>query len=237
LLKAWSSGQECAILLALRFYDRCSQTITIALLLATAQEKTLRSLLIYVIYADVSTEEVFMRRSAVLAVCFLLLTVSTARAEFYRWVDTEGREFFTNDLETVPQEYRARATMVKPDDSRVSVGQGPIAASRPSEPLKEQKDKYGKGEEHWRKRSAKLRKELSVLQDKYDLVLKKERENDNKTGKLSARNSGKNKKAQGGRENGKVTLERDIARKKHELEVELPDEARKAGAYPGWLRE
>jgi hypothetical protein len=107
----------------------------------------------------------------------------------------------------------------------------------PSASLKDHKDKYGKGEEHWRTRAAKLRKELAALQDKYDLVLKQEREDENKPKKLTARNSSKIKKSRSSREKKKETLEKDVARKKHELDVELPEEARKADAYPGWLRE
>jgi hypothetical protein len=178
-----------------------------------------------------------MRRCAVLTVCLLLLSASFARAEFYRWVDREGKEFFTNDREQVPQEYRNNAVAVKQDERRVSVGEKSVSTGIPSASLKDHKDKYGKGEEHWRKRAVKLRKELAVLQDKYDLVLKQEREDENKPKKLTVKNSSKKKKSRSSLEKKKETLEKDIARKKHELEVELPNEARKADAYPGWLRE
>jgi hypothetical protein len=178
-----------------------------------------------------------MRRCVVLTVCLLFLSASFARAEFYRWVDREGKEFFTNDREQVPQEYRNNAAAVNPDESRVSVGEKPFPTRRPSASIKDHKDKYGKGEEFWRKRAVKLRKELAVLQDKYDLFLKQEREDENKPKKFTAKNSGYRKKSRSSREKKKETLEKDLARKKHEIEVELPEEARKADAYPGWLRE
>lgn len=178
-----------------------------------------------------------MRRCAVLTVCLLFLSASFARAEFYRWVDREGKESFTNDREQVPQEYRNNAAAVKPDERRVSVGEKTASNRMTSASLKDHKDKYGKGEEHWRTRAAKLRKELAALQDKYDLFLKQEREDENKPKKLTARNSSNKKKSRSSREKKKETLEKDVARKKHELEVELPEEARKADAYPGWLRE
>ena len=178
-----------------------------------------------------------MRKCAVLTVCLLFLSASFARAEFYRWVDREGKESFTNDREQVPQEYRNNAAAVKPDERRVSVGEKTASTGMPSASLKDHKDKYGKGEEHWRTRASKLRKELGELQDKYDLVLKQEREDENKPKKLTSRNSSKKKKSQSSREKKKATLEKDVAKKKHELEVELPEEARKADAYPGWLRE
>ena len=178
-----------------------------------------------------------MRRCAVLTVCLLFLSASFARAEFYRWVDREGKEFFTNDREQVPQEYRNNAVAVKPDERRVSVGEKSVSTRMPSATLKDHKDKYGKGEEHWRKRAAKLRKELAALQDKYDLFLKQEREDENKPKRLTVKNSSNKKISRSSREKKKETLEKDVAQKKHELEVELPEEARKADAYPGWLRE
>lgn len=178
-----------------------------------------------------------MWRRAVLVVCLMLLSASFARAEFYRWVDREGKEFFTNDREQVPQEYRNNAVAVKPDESRVSVGEKPFSTRRPSASLKDHKDKYGKGEEYWHKRAVKLRKELAALQDKYDLILKQEKGEENKPKKLSAKSNSKKKKSQTSIDKRKSALEKDLARKKHELEVELPEEARKADAYPGWIRE
>jgi hypothetical protein len=178
-----------------------------------------------------------MRRRAVFVICFLFLSASFARAEFYHWVDREGKEFYTNDREQVPREYRNNVAAVNPDESRVSVGEKSVSTKRPSDSLKDHKDKNGKGEEFWRKRAMKLRKELALLQAEYDLILKKEREEDNKPKTLSARNSSKQKKSRVGIDKKKSALEKDLARKKHELEVELPDEARKADAYPGWIRE
>jgi hypothetical protein len=178
-----------------------------------------------------------MRRVAVLAVCLLLLSASLARAEFYRWIDKDGKEFFTNERTAVPQEYQGTATAVNPDEKRVSVGDKPAAAGKPAIAAQEHKDKNGKGAEHWRKRAGKLRKELAALQGKYDLALKQEKEIDSKPIKLDSKYSGATKKSRSSLEKKRSKLEKDLARKKHELEVELPDEARKADAYPGWIRE
>jgi hypothetical protein len=178
-----------------------------------------------------------MRRGIVLAACLLLLSASFARAEFYRWVDKDGKEFFTNERKQVPEEYQSTVTVVKPDESRVSVGQRPAATGKPSASLKDHKDKYGKGEEHWHKRAEKLRRELAALQDKYDLVLKQEKDNEGQPKKLNAKTISKKNKSHTSLDKRKSALEKDLARKKHELEVALPEEARKADAYPGWIRE
>jgi hypothetical protein len=177
-----------------------------------------------------------MRRGVVLTIYLFLLSASVARAEFYHWVDKDGKEFYTNERAQVPKEYQKTATAVNPDESRVSVGERPVTTGKLKTSLKDHKDKYGKGEEHWRKRAEKLRKELVALQDRYDLILKQEKEDENKPKKLVA-NNGSKKKSRTSLEKKKTAIEKDLTRKKHELEVELPEEARKADAYPGWIRE
>lgn len=174
-----------------------------------------------------------MRRFAVSAVCILLFFASSARAEFYRYVDRDGKEFFTNDLKQVPQEYRSSATPVKTDDSRVSVGNKPEGPGRSTGALKEHKDKNGKGEEYWRKRADKLRQQLRTYQDEYDLIVKQEKDDEGKLRRLTS----SRKRSLSSREKKKALLEKKISRKKQELEVDLPETARKADAYPGWIRE
>ena len=172
-----------------------------------------------------------MRKYAFLLVCALVLAASPVRAEFYRWLDRDGREFFTNDPEKVPHEYRKSITLVKPDDSRVSIGTSPVktAATKPGASI-EHTDKYGRGEAYWRKRATKLRTKLHDLQDAYNLVLKQLADQEQKPKKAG-------RKKRSGLENKKAKLEKDIVKARRALETDLPTEARKADAYPGWIRE
>lgn len=175
-----------------------------------------------------------MLRYAVSAVCIMLfLSASPARAEFYRWVDKDGKEFFTNEQEKIPQEYRGSATMITPDESRVSVGDKPMAPRSAGAVSKEHKDKNGHGEEYWRKRAANLRLKLRDQQDEYNLVLKQLDDQDQKPKKLTS----KRKKSLSSLEKKKLKLEKDMAKTRRALEVDLPEEARRADAYPGWIRE
>jgi Domain of unknown function (DUF4124) len=174
-----------------------------------------------------------MRRTVVLAACMFLIAATAAHAEFYRWVDRDGKEFFTNELEKVPQEYRGSVQTVKPDESRVSVEDRPSAAVKPPGLSGEHKDRNGRGEEYWRRRAANLRLKLRDQQDDYANVLKELERQDQKTGN----SAGKRKKALSGLERKKVKIEKDISRTRRMLEVDLPEEARRADAYPGWIRE
>jgi uncharacterized protein DUF4124 len=174
-----------------------------------------------------------MRRYVMLAVGVFFITATAAHADFYRWVDKDGKEFFTNEPEKVPQEYRGGIQTVKPDESRVSVGDKPVATGKPGGLSGEHKDKNGRGEEYWRRQAANLRSKLRDQQDEYTLVLKELGDQDQKPRKLT----GKKKKSLSGLEKKKLKLEHDIARTRRKLEVDLPEEARRADAYPGWVRE
>lgn len=172
-----------------------------------------------------------MRMLAMLVAGGLLLGSTEARADFYKWVDGSGKENYTNDKSKVPYQYRDRATSVEMNDERVSVGDKPTGTT--STAVKEHKDKQGRGEEHWRKKAANLRLKLRDQQDEYNLVLKQLEDEDRKPKKPGA---GK-KKSHSSLEKKKMRLEKDMARTRRMLDVDLPEEARKADAYPGWIRE
>lgn len=174
-----------------------------------------------------------MRRHAVLVVFILLLSASHASAEFYRWVDRDGRENFTNNPEKIPMEYRSRSLPFKTDEARVSVGDNPSDANKMPVSIKENKDKYGRGEEYWHKKSSDLRLKLRELQNEYDLVLKQLEDQDQKPKKLGSKKT----KPHSSAEKKKMKLEKEIAETRKMLEVDLPEEARRAEAYPGWTRE
>jgi Domain of unknown function (DUF4124) len=173
-----------------------------------------------------------MKKFAALAVCALFLAAIPAHAEFYRWVDKEGKEFFANDPEKIPQEYRGSASKIQPDPSRVSVGEKPAKARKTTAISGEHKDKFGRGEEYWHKRAANLRLKLRDQQDEYSLVQKQLDAQEQTPKKLSSK-----KKSSASLEKKKTKLEKDMARTRRMLEVDLPEEARRADAYPGWIRE
>jgi len=173
------------------------------------------------------------KNSVVVIAFFMLLSASQASAELYRWVDKDGQEFYTNEPAKVPQEYRSASTTVKTDDKRVSVGGKPAVPDSPSVTVRERRDKNGRGEEWWRRRAGNQRLELRKLEDDLDLLLKREQDQEKKATRIS----GKKKKSSAAHDRKKMQLEKKIAQAKRRLEVDLPEEARKADAYPGWLRE
>jgi len=176
-----------------------------------------------------------MGRTTVLVVFLMILvTSSDVRAEFYKWVDRNGREFITNDKEKIPAEYRGAAKPMEVRDDRVSVGKDPVAGKNKPAAVPEHKDKYGRGEQYWRKRAENLRRQLRDQEDARELLVKQERDDESKTKKRSSSSA---KKAKSSRDKKLANIDKKIAKLKRELDVDLPEEARKADAYPGWLRE
>jgi len=174
-----------------------------------------------------------VRAVVLVAVLMSFLTSSEARAEFYKWVDRDGREFITNEKEKIPEEYRGSAKPVEVREDRVTVEKKPAIDKNKPAAVQEHKDKYGRGEKYWRKRAENLRRQLREQQDEYNLIVKQEKDDERKQKK----NASNVNKSQSSRAKKKAKIEKKIAKLKRELEVDLPEEARKADAYPEWLRE
>ncbi|NTW57940.1 MAG: hypothetical protein HGB21_11775 [Nitrospirae bacterium] len=175
-----------------------------------------------------------VRTTVVMAVLMSLAVFSDVHAEFYKWVDRNGREFITNDKEKIPAEYRGAAKPVEMRDDRVSIGKDPVADKNKPAAVPEHKDKYGRGEQYWRKRAENLRRQLRDQENERELLVKQERDDESKTKKRSSSSA---KKAKSSRDKKLAKIDKKIAKIRRELDVDLPEEARKADAYPGWLRE
>ena len=106
-----------------------------------------------------------MRSLILLMLLASVLVSSEARAEFYTWVDRDGREFITNEKEKIPAAYRHTAKPIEVRDDRVSVGQQPVVAEKKTIKIAEHKDRYGRGEEYWNKRTENLRRQIRKQQD------------------------------------------------------------------------
>jgi hypothetical protein len=168
-------------------------------------------------------------------VLLLMLAVAAAPAEagFYRWTDAEGREFYTNELEKVPPQYRSGAKPVEVREDRVSTEPArELPAAGRSTPAQPHKDLNGRGERYWKKRADDLRRKIRKREAERSALVKQQEAADQ-------RHTVPNKaeqKAKRDRQRKVAKIDQDLKRLHHELDMELPDEARKAGALPGWVR-
>lgn len=157
-----------------------------------------------------------------------------ASAEFYKWIDRDGKEFYTNEREKIPAEYRDSARPVEVHEERVNVGGAPAATSSRTTAAGEHRDKNGRGEEYWKKRAENLRRQIREQEAELDLLKRQEQDAETSTKRTSAKSK---KKSSATRDKKRSKIEKKLTLLKHELDVTLPEEARKADAYPGWLRD
>lgn len=93
----------------------------------------------------------------------------------YKWVDEKGTAHFTDDLSLVPEKYRDQVGKTNPQgkpappsvESSESVGREKEIESSP-EPVSEQKDLLGRGEEWWRATVSEWNKKWVTARENYE---------------------------------------------------------------------
>lgn len=155
---------------------------------------------------------------------------------FYQWTDDRGVVHITDELGKVPQKYRGQATQLEvPKQEKAAEGrQGQQPPSVPAYSDALQQDEAKKA--HWQQRMKYARQQLADAEQRYRQLEQQHKEALESAGSPAT-----------GRRQGRVDaerIEREMVRAQQEIddarnriEVGLPDEARKAGVPPGWLRE
>jgi hypothetical protein len=167
-----------------------------------------------------------------------LVAGAAAAGEVYRWTDPQGEVHYTSDLERVPEAQR--------DAAKASVGrkQGGavmrIETRRPPEPVpaaetepapelpSEPAPSYGgRDEATWRAESKRLRDAVETLEAEAEACGAGEF-------RWSAGGGGRDEDADAADACGRVRSELDMNRRWLE---DLEEDAHRAGAPPGWLRD
>jgi hypothetical protein len=158
------------------------------------------------------------------------------KSYLYKWTDDKGVVHITDGLGSVPQKYRDKALKVeqpKKEDGNEGqqVQQG---TSSPSSSNEEELEEDRKAE--WQQRVLEARHRVAEAEQRYRALDQKRQETVGKWGgPASGHLEGPMEAEQIDREMEAAKKEIDDAR--HNLEVVIPEEARKAGVPPGWLRE
>ena len=58
----------------------------------------------------------YRNATLLMAFCGLLLSISIAHGQIYKWTDEHGNIGLTDDLSTIPEKYRESATQIGPSD-------------------------------------------------------------------------------------------------------------------------
>jgi hypothetical protein len=190
-----------------------------------------------------------------LIVSAIVLIPVIAQADLYTWEDESGSVFFADDISKVPPKYstRVKKSGLSDQSNSISTGGDRIAGSRAEEPVAESKsrpnhatpgdpnqsrqgnvDYNGKSEAQWRTEANNLRSEIQDEETGMKLTIEQERECEESQRYVSAC---RRVNCPTRYEGNKQRIEQHIKTLKRKLDVVLPEEARKAGANPGWLRE
>lgn len=155
----------------------------------------------------------------------------------YQWIDDKGIVHITDGLGKVPKKYRNRAT-------RLEAGTRSEAddAAQPQErvsPRDWQEQQYAEDDKkaEWQHRMKVARQRLADAEARYRSLEQKKKALLETWGGNPALGQLKDQTALDEVEQELVQAKQEIDSAKYVLEVELPDEARKAEVPPGWLRE
>jgi|GEM_PF-332779 len=156
----------------------------------------------------------------------------------YQWTDSKGVVHITDSLSKVPKEYQPEAQRLEspPTGAEGTENQpgrqsitAPSGYSEQEELLKDQK-------EAWQARMKAAKQRLAIAEQRYgDLAQKRDQLVQSWGGPASGHLEGREEADRINQQMKQVQQEIDEAH--NQIEVVIPDEARKAGVPPGWLRE
>jgi hypothetical protein len=189
----------------------------------------------------------------IVGVTLLFLSLSPARAEVYKWVDRKGTVHYTDDPDQLPEPRRSQVLreleekLQKERERRKQLRQQgihvpterlpPPPPPRPpvtrSHPAKDRLERRQKSREKWQALSQKARDRVTELEKKCEELRTKR--DLNSRDRLTHARPGANQRYQ----KTLAAYERcqeNLKKARRYLEVELPEQARKSGVPPGWVR-
>jgi chromosome segregation ATPase len=153
----------------------------------------------------------------------------------YEWTDSKGAVHITDSLGKVPEQYRAKAHKIESRKGEESGREQQVQEQgEPSTDSEAEVTEDAKAE--WQQRLKDWKKRLANAEDRYR---KLDRE---RTELLGVRGSAalaplENRQKAEQLEQQMKDVQQEIDEAKNMVEVVIPEEARKAGVPPGWLRE
>jgi hypothetical protein len=182
------------------------------------------------------------KRTGLLLVAALLFVSSPARAQegsggLFKWTDKEGVVHVTDSLEKVPKEYRSRIQQL---DKGASGGAVATDTQSPAPPAT---SNQGAGDDaslkaQWQSRMLDAKRRLQYAEDKYQQLAKRKSDLQAQWGSSGAALPPQAVLDEMNQLDGDMAGAKEEADKARDLiDNVIPDEARRAGIPPGWLRE
>ncbi len=157
------------------------------------------------------------------------------KSVLYQWTDNKGVAHITDDLNKIPAKYRSKARRLETTEGTEET---PAVSPSPEEEQIEEdrEEREANLREEWQLRMRAAKSRLADAEQRYHaLDEKKNSLFGSWGGPASGHLEDREEAARIEEEMKQVKKEIDGIR--NEIEVVIPDEARKAGVPPGWLRE
>ena len=177
--------------------------------------------------------------------CFLASGPAVQAADdpryLYQWKDDQGVLNVTDDLNKVPPKYRSRATqLLQPGVDKEEQRRGdPRKGEQPQNlDAGTSPDRDETRKTQWQQRMQDARRRLTFAEERYSQIEQRRNELISKTGSSGAALPTQEMLDEMNELDGELARARNEADKaRNEVEVTIPDEARREGIPPGWLRE
>ncbi|MFA5073821.1 MAG: DUF4124 domain-containing protein [Nitrospirota bacterium] len=153
----------------------------------------------------------------------------------YKWVDSKGVMHLTDNLGEVPEKYRKK---IQIEEQAASSEESKTEPRRESRSLQESDQSLHEEERKadWQQRIQSARQRLADAERRYRELDEKRTALLGSWGGVASGHLEGRMKAQEIEQQMKGVQD-EIQSARHELEVTIPDDARKQGIPPGWLRE
>jgi hypothetical protein len=157
----------------------------------------------------------------------------------YEWTDDKGVIHLTEDPGKVPQKYQNKIRKKKEgarEEETPENAQGRAVESAPQPTAQDQEFEQQRRKDQWRERYFDWKEKLQRSEQEHQSLQKRRDALITKWGSLAVAPIAVREEA-GQVDQALQDTQAEIDEARHMLEVVLPDEARKAGVPPGWLRE
>jgi chromosome segregation ATPase len=178
-----------------------------------------------------------------IVITLLLYSAGGAEAGGYlfQWIDDSGTVHITDSLDKVPDQYRSRAQSLRQSDAAGDEGSGQNVQAAPP------RDAGGDGgaaeaaadqKEAWQRRVRTAKSRLADAENRMRALEQQKQSISSQWGSAGSALPPQEVLDQLKKLEGDVAkTKQEIDSIRNEINVTIPDEARKAGVPPGWLRE
>ena len=162
-------------------------------------------------------------------------TKKEIKSHLYEWTDTKGNVHITDDLGEVPEPYRAKARTIEMPKSQETGAQQQGAGKYTPGAAGETQDAAKKA--GWQRRLREWKARLANAEQRYHALEQKRLDALGQWGGSAASGHLEGRAEADRIAQDMKAVQKEIDDAKNMIENVIPEEARKAGIPPGWLRE